>query len=89
MQTDDRTSRPVKVLLFSILREKTGVSEMSVDIEQAEPVAAFLERLVSQLPPLSDFESTVRLAVNGSYAEPRDLVEPGDEVAVITPVSGG
>jgi molybdopterin converting factor subunit 1 len=79
----------VKVLLFSVLREKVGTSEMSIEIERAEPVSSFLSRVAQDVPAVAEFESAIRLAVNGSYAQPADIVEPGDEVALITPVSGG
>jgi len=36
--------------------------------------------------PMGD---TLAFAVNGEYARMEDLVTPGDEVAVLPPVSGG
>jgi molybdopterin converting factor small subunit len=58
-------------------------------IDRAEPVASFLQQIARQVPAVAEFESAIRLAINGSYAQSGDMVEPGDEVALITPVSGG
>lgn len=62
---------------------------MEIVLAQPAPPSSFVERLIESVPAIADFRSTIRLAVNGVYAESDTLIEPGDEVAVITPVSGG
>lgn len=63
----------------------------SVDIALDGPVAAdaLLNALCARYPQIARYRSMMILAVNHTYARPGDPVRPGDELAVITPVSGG
>ena len=45
-------------------------------------------QLQKRYPPLNDLRSFL-IAVNTGVAEPGQMIYPGDEVAVIPPVSGG
>jgi molybdopterin converting factor small subunit len=45
--------------------------------------------LAERHPGLSPMRDTLAFAVNGEYARGDALVSPGDEVAVLPPVSGG
>ncbi len=45
--------------------------------------------LADRHPGLEPMRGTLAFAVNGEYARVNDLVSPGDEVAVLPPVSGG
>jgi molybdopterin converting factor subunit 1 len=78
----------VPVRLFAGLRERAGAP--SIDVELTEPatvgglLAALAETPVGALPPRSCI-----VAVNREYADPEQAIVPGDEVALIPPVSGG
>ncbi len=78
------------VRLFAILRERAGTD--SIDIELAEPatVADALDILAQrrELLDVLDRES-VLMAVNLEYSAPSRELHPGDELALIPPVSGG
>ncbi len=76
------------VRLFAGLRELAGAD--TVDVELAEPatVADLLAALgPTPLGALPDRSFIV--AVNRAYATPAAAIAPGDEVALIPPVSGG
>jgi molybdopterin converting factor small subunit len=45
--------------------------------------------LIARFPSLAPHRSSLRIAVNGSYAFASDPVAGGDEVALIPPVAGG
>jgi molybdopterin converting factor small subunit len=45
--------------------------------------------LVDRHPDLAPMRDTLAFAVNGEYARAEAKVSPGDEVAVLPPVSGG
>lgn len=79
----------VRVLLFSVLREHVGAGELSVPVPDPPTGAALLDRLEAAHPALAPYRSVVRLAVNRAYVAPEAALRPGDEVALITPVSGG
>ncbi len=79
----------VRVLLFSVLREHLGAAELSVPLPDPPTGAALLDRLEAEHPALAPYRPVVRLAVNRAYAAPEAPLRPGDEVALVTPVSGG
>jgi molybdopterin converting factor subunit 1 len=79
----------VHVLLFSVLRENIGQPALQVDVPHPASVAALLEILEARYPPVASYRSVLRVAVNQAYAEEEAPLTAGDEVALITPVSGG
>lgn len=89
MKQATETRTEVEVLLFSILREQVGTSSLTFPLE--EPVAAgdLLERLAEVHPSIRPALSIIRVAVNQEYVNNGHVVRGGDEVALITPVSGG
>jgi len=89
MENDTTSNIPVQVMLFSVLRERTGERVLSVTIPNSETVESFVDRLAMAYQPIADLKSVVRVAVNKRYATANDMVSPGDEIALITPVSGG
>lgn len=79
----------VEVLLFSILKEKVGQSAVAVTVPDESTGADVLTALAEAYPVLASYRSFIRLAVNHSYVTEDVVIQPGDEVALITPVSGG
>jgi molybdopterin synthase sulfur carrier subunit len=79
----------VLVLLFSVLRERIGASTLAVDLEDPVTTHALLERLAEAHPRIRATLPSIRVAVNQEYVGREHLVRAGDEVALITPVSGG
>ncbi len=51
--------------------------------------AEFWRRLLDCLPEFESFRTSIRLARNHEFLAPGALLLPGDEVALIPPVSGG
>ncbi len=72
----------VSVRLFAGLRERAGASHVDVDLPDDATVADLLGAL--ELAPRSCVA-----AINREYADPGDRIAPGDEVALVPPVSGG
>lgn len=52
-------------------------------------VDELLRRLADEHRAVQAFLSCIRVAVNQEYVGESHVVGPGDEVALITPVSGG
>ena len=77
------------VLLFAAGKALAGSS--SLDVELAEPanVSQLKQALVQTCPDLGGLVGSSRIAVNSSYADDSDLIDPDAEVALIPPVSGG
>lgn len=74
----------VRVRLFAMLRERAGRGELELELPDGARVCdalAQLERLAEGLPLV--------MAVNREYAGEEAVLQPGDELALIPPVSGG
>lgn len=87
-QLPDKKSS-VDVLLFSVLRESVGSSFLSFPLDEPITAGVLLERLAEEHPSIRSGLSCVRVAVNQEYVGAEHVVRAGDEVALITPVSGG
>ena len=87
----DKEAISISVLLFARARELVGASSVTVSLDTPATTQALLERLLAEHPALVPLLPHCLLAVNQEYVE-RDAakqVSPGDEVAVIPPISGG
>jgi len=74
----------VTVRLFAMLRERAGSNELTLELPEGARVGdaiAELGDLAAGLPLV--------MAVNREYAREDALLDPGDELALIPPVSGG
>ena len=74
----------VRVRLFAMLRERAGAGEVMLDL----PDGARVNDAIEQLGDLAEGLPLV-MAVNREYAPADQVLEPGDELALIPPVSGG
>ena len=74
----------VTVRLFAMLRERAGTAEMVLDL----PDGASVREALDQLGDLAD-GLPLLLAVNREYAPEHQVLDAGDELALIPPVSGG
>jgi molybdopterin converting factor subunit 1 len=74
----------VRVRLFAGLRERAGSPELALEL----PDGASVGDALAQLSGLTEGVPVV-LAVNRQYAQHDDILQAGDEVALIPPVSGG
>lgn len=90
--TDTRasvSSFTATVLLFSVLREKVGSREIHILLTEPCTVSELLDAVCDRYPEVRDYRDTIRVGINAEYALPDQPVREGDEVALITPVSGG
>lgn len=78
----------INVLAFGIAKEILGGNSVSVVLEDATSADVLKHQLEEQYPGLKKL-STFMIAVNNSYAAAGTVIQPGDEVAIIPPVSGG
>ncbi len=78
----------IKVLLFGAAADRAGTRETQVPAGEITLEELWL-LLAERHPGLSPMRDTLAFAVNGEYARGDTRVSPGDEVAVLPPVSGG
>ncbi|AFZ48562.1 thiamine S protein [Cyanobacterium stanieri PCC 7202] len=79
----------VKVKLFAIYQEIYQTSELSLDIPENTRVGDILQKMISEKSELQPWQSITRFAVNLQFVSPDYILEQGDEIAFIPPVSGG
>jgi molybdopterin synthase catalytic subunit len=79
----------IRILYFAVVRERLGTSEEELAVQPGSTVAQLLHELARRHPALADLRATLRLAVNEEFARDDRVLEEGDVVALIPPVSGG
>ena len=79
----------IKVLLFGSAADRAGTREIELPVDEGVTLAEIWPMLARRHPDLTPMRDTLAFAVNGEYARADDGVSPGDEVAVLPPVSGG
>ena len=80
----------VSVRLFAILRERAGRDSVEIELPEGATVGDAFARL-AETPGLAELveRMPLRMAVNREYAGEATRIAPGDELAVIPPISGG
>lgn len=79
----------VTVKLFAAYQEAVGLPEIQLNLPANTPVAAVCDRLIAEHPELERWRDLTRFGVNLQFSEPDTLLQSGDEVVLIPPVSGG
>jgi molybdopterin converting factor subunit 1 len=80
----------VSVRLFAVLRERAGRDSVEIELPEGATVGDAFERLAAA-PGLGELvgRMPLRMAVNREYAGEGTAIAPGDELALIPPISGG
>jgi sulfur-carrier protein len=76
----------IKVLFFAHLQDQVGLHELTLPLSQTT-IKEIKESFQREFP-LAQWEQ-VMAAINEEYAMDQDVVQAGDTVAFIPPVSGG
>jgi molybdopterin converting factor subunit 1 len=79
----------LQVLVFSVLREQLGTDALTVTLDAPATGRDLIDHLAAAHPPVEAYRAVIRLAVNETYVPVGARLHDGDEVALITPVSGG
>jgi molybdopterin converting factor subunit 1 len=80
-------SRTIRVRLFARFRDVAGAD--TIDVPAAPNVAELRRQVAEIYPELAGLLARSAVAVNGEFADDDVSLSPGDEVAIIPPVSGG
>ena len=79
----------VTLLLFAVLRDIVGTDRRDIEVAAGSRAIDLWEQLRHDHIELSAQPKPPMTAINESYAPPETVLEDGDEVAFIPPVSGG
>lgn len=90
-----RRSSPVseravfRVLAFGSAADVLGWRQRELELSGELTVRGLLDLLAAECPRIGQARDRLAVAINEQYAQPDDAIGPGDEVAIIPPVSGG
>lgn len=79
----------MQLRLFSVLKEAIGASVINVPADEVSSGLALQEWMIKTYPNAAEHVREARLARNQAYVSWDEPLAPGDELALITPVSGG
>ena len=79
----------VRVKLFAALAQRSGRSELPVEVPPGATVGELRGAVARADPSLEPMLKSVLVAVNHDFAPAEQVLRPDDEVALIPPVSGG
>lgn len=79
----------VTIHVFASLREQLGRSSWNETLPDGTDTEALLRHLASRYPEIAILQDVIRIAVNDRWVSTATLLAQGDEVALLTPVSGG
>ncbi len=79
----------VTVLFFAGARERVGLGRVEVELGVGACLGDAVDGAISKSGQYVELPAGVMLARNGVYVDRTEVVEEGDEIAVIPPVSGG
>lgn len=88
-QAETVKTMQVRVRLFATLRQLAQWSEQVIELPEGSTVSDLLVRLEEAYPALALKGRTVYVAVNQEYTRGERRLAPGDEVALLPPMSGG
>lgn len=79
----------ITVRLSSGLAGIVGRSRFTADLEQGATIAHLLDQLRLDYPALSEKLNGTVVVVSGRTVDPSVVLFAGQEVAILTPISGG
>lgn len=79
----------ITVRCFAGCKDAVGSTSVSVEFPEGTTVGEAFAGMIESYPALAGFDRSVMLAVNREYAGRQAVLEDGDELACIPPVSGG
>jgi molybdopterin synthase catalytic subunit len=79
----------VTVRFFATYRDVAGKPQIEMEIDDGASLGDLLEVLYDAHPKLKKWSESIVCSVNRKYADDDRVLEPGDEVALLPPVSGG
>lgn len=79
----------MQVLLFGVTKDITSQDVLEIPVDENIKDVGQLKTYLKQKYPALGTLSSMAVAINSAYAKEDDHINPGDEVALIPPVSGG
>jgi sulfur-carrier protein len=79
----------IRLKLFAFFRQAFGASDLQYEIRAGATAKDLIDDIISKHPALEKSRDHVIITVNKQAVHPDALLNEGDEVAILPPVSGG
>ena len=79
----------IRLLLFALYRDLTGVDELAIDVEEGSTAAVALATIRARDARFGPLPERPVVAVNREFAHLDIRLNDGDELALLPPVAGG
>ena len=79
----------ITVKLFAAYQEAYNEPELTLEFPENTPVLQVREHLIKEHPKLEQWRDVTKFGINLDFVEPDTVLNDGDEVVLIPPVSGG
>lgn len=79
----------IALRLFADLAEAAGTRTLRVEVPAPATVRAVIDAAAAQHPAIAERRASLGASIGDRWVRGDDPVAPGDEVALIPPVSGG
>ena len=79
----------ITIKLFAIYQEAYGQAELTRTFPPETAIVDVLETILQEKPQLAQWRTVTRFGLNYQFVEGQTLLQDGDEVVLIPPVSGG
>lgn len=79
----------INVLFFGMLKDIVGQTEDHMILEEGASIGQLYEIYAARLPRLAKHSSSILFSRNREFVGRSELLQEGDEVAFLPPVSGG
>jgi len=83
------TQMRITVRFFAILKDRAGCGEALLEMSDGATVSAAIDALSKVFPAIREDVKRCAAAINREYAKLDQILNNGDELALIPPVSGG
>ena len=77
------------IRFFALYRERAGTNTHRLELPEGATVADLTGEVRRLFPRLAPPDVQIVVAVNADYAEAETVLQDGDDVCLIPPVSGG
>ncbi|MBD2326199.1 MoaD/ThiS family protein [Alkalinema sp. FACHB-956] len=79
----------ITVKLFAVYQEVYGCPELHWQMPLGSTVGHVFDRILAEQPQLEAWRNLTQFGVNFAFVPAETLLQEGDEVVLIPPVSGG
>lgn len=89
MSSNIPANHNLKVRLFAILRDAVGEGEITITVPNGVTVSYLNNEILKKYPQLIPFSNKFVTSVNYKVTSGDTIINSGDEIALLPPVSGG